>query len=1171
MPDQDVTLHISSVELEADQAALDALGQRAAEAETHQVNYPPPPGVNYPPPAGNSGYMGSFAGYEAAPETAAFDYGQRPTFSAAAGAGEAFDYAAYQARRNTGQYVNAPNYPPPPPQPGVEMPRSASLPPEAQYGPWVNDTGRRPDPSFSPEVETPFTRFYDRARDAVQPEMVRLSESLSGGFSDMRDAVGARLAVSGELMRSPDMGFALGFGFMSTAGGLQKALSPVVSGEAYLPGQVTEQAGTSLFPLIGAIGGTVLGSKMGSGLAGQFVGQAAGQTVEDLVDQYATGHTFTQQRAGESLGASRGGKEAIDEFVEALRSAATPAAKELAETLSAVGKTGPVAAGAASEFGQFQFALGSDFTAATGSVQKFLDSSPFFTKQRAAFGTAPMTGLSANDYQGLAAAGAATGNYEAMENALAYAEASETRGVENPAYRKAKDFVDREDGKPWYEQVGESFQVGRRRAYWKAKDRLDTMPEFLPGTVTPATRKMHDDLEAQYETFQQDQATIAGSVSRLGADSARMNLAVLQGGGAAALEGAQAGLETDSRAGINAVESDITLNAGYRKLYPQFAPFYSNIIAQDRQKEAQLRAVPIENAVNAFQGRLREHEASFGYFESEHLLHGATAAEMAPGYGAEASYLRNLARSDNSLNPEQRDALETRATQMGYASLQSQYAENLGTLDNTIGTAGVRASRAGQFGSAGDLDNAQGQQLDAFKAKIAELNQELAHGVLTAGDRIAKERELSSTYAQSDQIAASRRDTQLATADAFAGDQLTVDTAGLSRQVQIGGSGVVDRGALDRDFAGVLSADQARINAYAPGSVDRRNAEATFATDTARFARVNDGLSDFHQGAQDVIDDMQAGGKLRRAESAFHRSLETFTPYGGPNTDRITRGLGLERSLDTEAAREKAQFGQEETERTRNIAAGRWSPVNQEHFIADQQHYLDSVDALQNRKAALEHDRQVAMFSALPEMIEGSPGRGIGAALIAPGAVSAWFAPGPGVGSWAGGPAAVMARLGGAGAAAVQGGTHPYHSDMVATGTGHGSQYEGLLPGYGRGNIGTPGTPGYSGILQPHHMAPGSHTGSGYSYEGMIVPQPMAPGAHTGHGSSYEGMMPPARSYPSGQASGGTGDVVAVLRQILRALERPGAAPNSQNPVMPPPWSSIAGALAGAYNPYTHR
>lgn len=1031
-------------------------------------------------------------------------------------------------------------------------------------------------PAFSEDGST----YNERQRRATQPpwhEAVSPGPPLDAEYpsSDFIDVegraynagLGGRVREAGdrmragvsEMMRMPGMDWAIGFGAMSTAQGVTSALKPAVGGEEYIPGQVAQQSATSLFPLIGAVAGTVAGFRMGGAqgaLGGQFVGQSLGQTAEDLTDAYQTGHTFAQQRAGEALGSSRGGKEAVDEFVEALRTAATPAVKQLADTMTAVGRTGPVSPGAASEFGQLQFQLGSDFDATTTGVQKMLDSSPYFARQRQAFGTAPLTGVSPGEYRGLAAAGAATGNYDAMEQALAYAEAVETRGVENPGYRVKSDFIKREEGQNVFEQIGEAFVPSRVRAYNEAKDALGTTPQFLPGTVTPATRKRHEDMEAQYETFQEDQALVATATSHLGADSARLSLRVLQGGGAAAMRGAQAGLEADARGGINAAEADIAILAGYKKDSPQFAPFYDNMIGADRQKEAAFRAAPVENSVAAVAAGLAEEQARFTNRNLRDTIAGRTAAEQFSGDIEYFHHRGREARTLPGLSPAQRDQMESEALAGAYQTQQGLYAETLGNLDNAIGTAGVQAGRARLFGSAGDVDQAQTQELDAFKAKVAELNQELAHGVLTATDRIAKERELSQVYGQSDQLAAARRDSRLATGDAFASDQLQIDSAGLGRAVRLGGSGAIDTAALDRDFAGVLAADQARVNAYAPGSVGRRDAEAKMAKDRAHFAEVEDGFSLYTPTARERTAGLQAGGRLSREESAFHRSLEAPNPYGGPMADAMTRGLGLERAYGTEISRLGTEFGKETARRAQRVAAGKWDDLAQEAYVGDQERYLSRVDNLENRRAGLEHDRTFEMFGALPERIIGTQGMsaGVQSALIAPGAVSAWFGGGgPGVGNWGGGPAAVMARLGGAAGPpqGVQAAVHPYHPDTVATGTGHGYHYEGMLPGSGGGNIGRPGTPGYSGVLEPHHMAPGAHTGSGHQYEGLL-PERAA-------------IHPPA---PMAAAGGGQGtaEIVRVLKDILREMTKPrtGGTPFDQT-------AGIKAHLDSTYNTYTRK
>lgn len=220
--------------------------------------------------------------------------------------------------------------------------------------------------------DTGWCGHVQQARDTVRSEISSLKESLSG----------------------MDGAFAIGFGAQFTVSGLTHALAPALSGEAYLPAQVSQEAATSFLPLLGAVAGTVIGAKVGGptgDLAGQFVGQAAGAGLEDVIDQYSAGHTFAQQKAGMSLGEGRGGPEAVDEFVNALRSAATPAVKELAESITALGKSGVVSPGAASTFGALQFALGPAYVENVSGTARYLESSPALAQERVQFGQGTFT------------------------------------------------------------------------------------------------------------------------------------------------------------------------------------------------------------------------------------------------------------------------------------------------------------------------------------------------------------------------------------------------------------------------------------------------------------------------------------------------------------------------------------------------------------------------------------------------------------------------------------------------------------------------------------------------------------------------------------------------------------------------------------------------------------
>ena len=333
-----------------------------------------------------------------------------------------------------------------------------------------------------------------------------------------------------------------------------------------------------MLPLLGAIGGTVIGARVGGpagGLGGQFLGQSIATSAEDLIDTYAGGHTFAQERAGQALGSGRGGREAIDEFTDALKNALTPAAKELAETLTAIGRAGPVSAAAAGEFGQYQFAMGTAFSGNASTEAQFLSSSPFLVL-RAAFGTAPLTGLSTRDFVGNATAAALSGDYSAMRASEAFADAQMERGTEASGFQQDSDFKQRFEGESLWEKGRDYlFQPTRVRAYSLAKKRLTNEPRYTPGSdaARAALASQEAGLEDMYAAHEESEASVSYAGSLIGVGSTNLKTEMALGGDAGAIYAALPGIGANVQTGISALDSDIALNTASAAQFPKQAAF----------------------------------------------------------------------------------------------------------------------------------------------------------------------------------------------------------------------------------------------------------------------------------------------------------------------------------------------------------------------------------------------------------------------------------------------------------------------------------------------------------------------------------------------------------------------------------------------------------------------
>jgi len=851
-------------------------------------------------------------------------------------------------------------------------------------------------------------------------------------------------ASAREMMGSKDMAYALAFGGMQTASNFTKAAQPAISGESFLADQVQEQQATSFLPLaFSAVGTAVtLGvtKNPNAALAAQYVSGAAGQSVEDVVDTYTAGHTFAQERAGQSLGEGRGGADAVKEFTEALKNAATPAAKELAETLTKLGQTGATAPGAAQQFASFQYQMGTQFSGNVASEGRFLESSGFLAPIRSAFGTAPDTALGTNDYLGNAAAAAMTGNYDGMKASLAFAEAKAGNDVENPAYRRDKQFVDRYDHNAGVGQDIKDFFTwdgGRGQAYQEAQSRLGNQlasGNHIPGAGEPqflsrkdqdmaaSIKKQEDDIDAMRQTHEVGMANVGYGASLVGRDTGLLKTAMTRGGGAATLGAAIPELRADVATATSALDTDIAQDKANAGKYPLQKAFFLAQAADDEQKRAALGGIVpgIEKA--KFDTGMEESAASYGLAHTGQeqtftrgLLSGRTYKQLEgaedtilSGESARASELRRDA-ANPILSPADRDkrlteaaALETDTLAQRHDYGQQIYRQTLQVKDLNIGAAAVGVEQARAFGTPDQTFGAQGQEIGALRSKLAELWQEMSHGGLTADEMAGKLREFTQTGGEVSAKLAQQRDERVATRHGMAEDDLTIGTAGLGRQVRLRGSGSVDVGAVDKAYGDLIAADTFGASQYAPGTAQRKAWDAKTATDTARHLDAMDPFNVYDPGAAVRTADVRGQGTVRRAETAFN--LAEMAPYlGGPASNPFTKGAGLETALKGDMGRLGSDQAKQDAERARRMKEGRWNDLAEEGYVSDTEKRSQSQDSDRLRYGQVEREKVRNMFSALPEMLEGGVSRGTYSAILPTAAMASLFSPvsDPTKGGWA--------------------------------------------------------------------------------------------------------------------------------------------------------------------------
>ena len=808
------------------------------------------------------------------------------------------------------------------------------------------------------------------------------------GFTNSPDAPVEHKESLKDILGGMDMAYAVAYGGMQAIGSEQKALAPMLSGDAYLADQVNEQAATGVLPFAGAIAGTLIGLRGGpaAGLAGQYIGQQAGASAEEGIDTFLTGHQFAQERAGESLGIGRGGKDAADEFADALKNVVTPAAKELAEVFAKLGQTGPVTASGAAGLAPFQNEFGTAFAGAVAGEDRFLGSSPFLAGMRQQFGS-NAEGIAAGDYLGAAGIAAFTDDYPGMQANLGFAQAKAGRDVENPNYRRDRDFVERfrktegvgQDIKDFFTGDG-----GQGQAYQDAEVRLGynaaTGKYDMPGgeaqylsrqDATKAKQiagstKIYTDA---YEAHQQNEADLqyasAGAVLGLG----QLQTAMTRGGGAAAERAALPGINSALTRAEGDITKDITGLETLEKQSPALAKYYDTLIRQDEGKREGMVTEQAKLTTEVFKTGLGEEDAGFSLTTTRGALSGRSAASQSEGYRRQEAFLSGVAEDPrNPLSPTERAGIESGVAQMRYAQAQRVYGEE----NAEIGIS--RAEREGTQQRESILGTPEGQYQAALggaasdREQIAQNQSEIRRGNLTRPQILGLTQQDVRLQADIDVTPERARIAAYDAEGSILSSEQSAGRADLSRsQSVLGGKAFTPT---------ILAKDQAEIDLYAgaeAGSPALSSQRARFGAEKAQAAarEQEDKDSSYQFG------DQKTRVSELRAEGTFERSLKNPYQDGDPSNNPFTAGRAYEGVLKTDLS--KAETALKATPQD--------SPTYEKN--------AEAVEQYKNKIADLEETRRRGFEEMLPEMIAGSPGRGrLTGIALTPGQ-SAFYSPNP--------------------------------------------------------------------------------------------------------------------------------------------------------------------------------
>ncbi len=822
----------------------------------------------------------------------------------------------------------------------------------------------------------------------------------------------ARLKANfAEDLKSPYGALNYGFALGQIGQGAASAYEKTNSGNYVTPEQ-QNTANAAMLPGAFALAGTAIGSVIAPG-AGSWVGGLVGGGVGSVAQSVIGANNEREQSTRESaerLAAALGqAQSAVEGFKGQIEATGVPV-QQFAASLASAGSVGTYGPNTVAGIGALTNSFGSRADEDWKTISRYT-SDPLLhgMGNRFSSGTA-----GSGDITSLAYDAAEQGDFSGLKT-LQQA-ASDARFKNDPKVQEAQGAIG---------DIKSNWWMGA--ANW-VQGKL-TGSDIISG--------YQDDINARKKTLGEDPDAAAENTlvnqfadiksRRLVAESTvksagiGISLVEAQGGSAADVVAASRALFTADAAGRTATRSEIGLlqqdlanpiNAGRKdELTARIADAQARLSGYDltdAQRTQANNAVVFNESGAAYGLRAATQQQAIqaGFYG------GRTFAEMTGAengiLSAESSRANEIRREAYrpGVGPADRDKMLAEATGLDTDTLrqkhvfeQNIYGERLAGLDNAIAGAGQQVGETRAFGTPGQVFSAQSGELDALRAKFAELTAEITRGGLTADELREKEGQLIQVRGQAVSIAAQQRDERIATNRAMAQDDQTIATVGVHRQAELYGSGSVNVQAIDAANANALAADRDAISQYAPGSQQRKNAEAQYAAEQARQAEQHDALNVYTPGAAIRLGDVQGQGNVRRAQTQFE--LAQIAPYrGGPDSDPLTAGAGLQRALRADIARTGRDQADEDGFRAQRIGQGKWDDLAQVGYEQNKERREEARDADNLRLARVQHDRDFAMLRALPETIIGGGGTGNSVSSFSFDALSAAYSPNVMLGSW---------------------------------------------------------------------------------------------------------------------------------------------------------------------------
>jgi hypothetical protein len=784
-------------------------------------------------------------------------------------------------------------------------------------------------------------------------------------------------------LSGPGSGFAIGYG-AQVAGQGASAYYGLQDGRYYTPEAQQEAVNDVQYSSAGLLAGTVIGAAIAGpegAIAGQFIGQAGGQAYSSYLNAGQEREQSTRETAEGLATAIGAATSQVREFAETLSNAGAPI-KELQSAFAVMSAAGPGLNAGASIAGAADLSnsLGERFLPAFTGVEGFLAGNPILAPNVVDF-NAVGGKLSSQRLGNLSVISAFGGNFKTSEDALTLEEGAAT-SVQRKNDLVTRDTFEKENY--WDNWVQNDYDEFRRTlgipvnaanskvvAAAEANKRLG-LPDPEADAARQRTTKERDAAFELYSAAAADQQFGSSSVSSI---SAQISLADV--GGATDADLAKLGTSLTGAVGI--------ANPAWESLSAGITTYINNNPKLDpndrRQLEAlrnQANTMPLQNELTSAQVQrsilersIGTNVAEFGEWQTSNTLAGATPTQMAGAFDSEAAYYEDLAANAKGLRPAERARFRQQAQQIRFQSGtdgESSFREDISVLGTERGRLAQDVGEAERSGSYADVASAERLVAGNELRQVYRDQQRIAQGVPWAEQQnLTREIDsLTGMAAQTNYAAGIQR---------YEGERseigYDISDAGLNRRMRLLGNTGMAPGDLDA-VRREVSLDQIELG---------RN------TDPKRTPMLMDRI----QSDEALLGDREEAARRFRpsaGQSAYLIETETeydlarMAPYqGGPDSNPWQRGMALENVL-------QGQIASRDANRRRLQSQGQWNGIDEQNYAQDSR-----ADRLQ--EAGLEHDRLFSMYSAVPEAVIGSPGGGIGAAVINPAALSAYFNPTP--------------------------------------------------------------------------------------------------------------------------------------------------------------------------------